>query len=141
MLRVVVHPAPVTDRGGARVVLEEVPTTFPTLRQVWVDRGDQGTLLGWAQQTLGVTLTVVKRTVAWLGHHCRLSNDDEQLPSTEEAWSSTTMTLLVAVGWPNDLFKHPLDEVQLFSALNRLIATVNVELAIEALQMGPNRAR
>jgi putative transposase len=53
LLRVIVHPATVTDRGGARIVLEEVPTTFPALRRAWVDMGYQGTQLSWAQQMLG----------------------------------------------------------------------------------------
>jgi putative transposase len=84
-----------------------------------------GPLLDCAQQTLGVTLTVVKRpqrwvwvladvepppvsrltilprrwvverTFAWLGRYRRLSKDYEQLPATEEAWIYAAMTQLM----------------------------------------------
>lgn len=66
VLRAVVHPANIADRDGARRVLEQVPTTFPDLRQVWVDAGYRGQLVTWAEQTLGLTLTVVQRPRRWV---------------------------------------------------------------------------
>jgi len=61
VLRAVVHPANVVDRDGAREVLHAVPTPFPTLAHVWVDAGYRGQLIPWAEETLGLTLTVVQR--------------------------------------------------------------------------------
>lgn len=121
----VVHPANVADRDGARAVLAPVPELFPTLHHVWADMGYQGRLLTWAQTTLGVHLIVVKRprrwvrlptgeeaapapafsvlprrwvverTFAWLGRYRRLSKDYEELPATEEAWIYLAMTRLM----------------------------------------------
>jgi putative transposase len=66
VLRAVVHPANVADREGARAVLAAVPTTWPDLRQIWVDAGYQGQVLSWAEHTLGLTLTVVRRPRRWV---------------------------------------------------------------------------
>ena len=120
-----VHPANVADRDGARAVLAPLPQLFPTLHHVWADMGYQGRLLTWAQTTLGVQLTIVKRprrwvrvpageepepapaftvlprrwvverTFAWLGRHRRLSKDYEALAATEEAWIYLAMTRLM----------------------------------------------
>jgi putative transposase len=49
LLRAVVHPANLADRAGGRTVLECLPAELPTLQRVWVDMGDQGRLLDWAQ--------------------------------------------------------------------------------------------
>jgi putative transposase len=122
VLRAVVHPANVSDRDGAQAVLHTLPEQFPSISQIWVDMGYQGRLLDWATQTLGVTLTVVKRprrwtraldpppllpltvlprrwvverTFAWLGRNRRLSKDYEQLPATEETWIYAAMTQLM----------------------------------------------
>jgi transposase len=123
----VVHPADVADREGARAVLAPLPELFPTLHHVWADMGYQGRLLTWAQATLGVHLSIVKRprrwvrmpageapapvpaftvlprrwvverTFAWLGRHRRLSKDYEALAATEEAWIYLAMTRLMLV--------------------------------------------
>jgi putative transposase len=125
VLRVVVHPANVADRDGARIMLDRLHAAFPTIERIWVDMGYRGALLEWAQETLGLTLTVVKRpgrwvrvpanqeppplapmtilprrwvverTFAWLGRYRRLSKDYEQLPATEEAWIYAAMTQLM----------------------------------------------
>jgi putative transposase len=125
LLRAVVHPADVADREWAKLVLHDLAMRLPMVRQVWVDMGDQGHLLDWAQQTLDLTLTVVKRprrwmrgpvgeepppatpwtvlprrwvverTFAWLGRNRRLSKDDEHLAATEEAWIYAAMTQLM----------------------------------------------
>lgn len=125
ILRVVVHPANVADRDGARTVLAPLPQLFPTLHHVWADMGYRGRLLTWAQTTLGVQLTIVQRprrwvrlpadeepapappftvlprrwaverTFAWLGRHRRLSKDYEELPATEEAWIYLAMSRLM----------------------------------------------
>lgn len=125
VLRAVVHSASVADRDGARAVLHDVADAFPHLQHVWVDMGYQGRLVDWTRETLGLTLTVVKRprrwvrvpvdeepppappltvlprrwvverTFAWLGRNRRLSKDYEQLPATEEAWIYAAMTQLM----------------------------------------------
>ena len=61
VLRVVVHPANVTDRDGARLLLADVPTRWPTLRRLWVDAGYTGCLLHWVREELGLQVEVVKR--------------------------------------------------------------------------------
>lgn len=38
---------------------------------------------------------VVERTFAWLGRYRRLSKDDEELPTAEEAWISLAMSMLM----------------------------------------------
>lgn len=76
MLRVVVHPANVADRDGAMDVLQAVPASYPDLATVWVDMGYRGRLLSWAEQTLGLTLIVVKRPRRWI----RVPADQEPAP-------------------------------------------------------------
>ena len=76
MLRTVVHPANIPDQAGARTLLQAVPADFPDLRQIWVDAGYRGRLLDWAEQRLGLTLTVVQRPRRWV----RLPSDQEPLP-------------------------------------------------------------
>lgn len=73
VLQAVVHAANITDRDGARMVLAGVPSTFPALTHVWVDAGYSGQLVPWAEQTLGLTLTVVKRPRRWV----RVPSDEE----------------------------------------------------------------
>ncbi len=65
VLQVVVHPANVSDRDGARMVLAAIPATLPALTQVWADAGYSGQLIPWAEQTLGLTLTAVKCPRRW----------------------------------------------------------------------------
>jgi putative transposase len=76
VLRAVVHPANIPDQTGARTLLQAVPADFPDLRQIWVDAGYRGRLLDWAEQRLGVTLTVVQRPRRWV----RLPCDQEPPP-------------------------------------------------------------
>lgn len=70
------HAANLSDRDGARQVLASVPEYCPTLQQIWVDAGYTGGLVDWAKQTLGLTLTVVKRPSRWV----RLPADQEPPP-------------------------------------------------------------
>lgn len=70
------HAANLSDRDGARQVLATVPAHFPSLQHIWVDAGYTGELVTWAQQRLGLTLTVVKRPSRWV----RLPADQEPPP-------------------------------------------------------------
>ncbi len=95
LLRVVVHPANVQDRAGARLVLERLAPN-PRLKEIRVDQGyDSQPLAEWCQQSLHAILSitkrdphttgfvvqkgrwVVERTFAWLGRYRRLSKDYE----------------------------------------------------------------
>lgn len=57
----VVHPAAVQDRDGAKLVLEQVKDRMPRLERVWADGGYQGALVAWVAEKTGWTLEIVKR--------------------------------------------------------------------------------
>lgn len=57
--RVVVHPANLHDRLGAKLVLGALGSAFPRLRQVWADQGSTGALGEWSREQLGINLEVV----------------------------------------------------------------------------------
>jgi putative transposase len=46
VLKVVVHPAALHDRVGAKQVLQGLPADFPQLEHIWADQGDAGALRG-----------------------------------------------------------------------------------------------
>jgi putative transposase len=106
VLAVVVHPADVQDRDGAKLVWEKAKHSFSRLRLIWADGGYAGKLLEWVRSLRGqrrLRLEVVKRsddvkgfkvlprrwvverTFGWLGRNRRLSKDYEYLPQTSEA--------------------------------------------------------
>jgi transposase len=66
VLRAVVHPANIADRDGAEVVLAGITTRFPTLRHLWVDAGYAGKAVAWIEQTLGLSVTVVRKPRRWV---------------------------------------------------------------------------
>jgi putative transposase len=102
LLAVVVHPADVQDRDGAKLVLETVRRQLPRLQLIWADGGYAGQLIAWVRKRCGWILQtvlrpvgvkgfvvlprrgVVERTFAWLGRYRRLSKDYERLPETSE---------------------------------------------------------
>lgn len=105
ILAVVVHPADVQDRDGAKLVLEKIIGAFRRLRLIWADGGYAGRLVEWVLQLRRrgkVTLEIVKRnddvsgfkvlpkrwiverTFGWLGRWRRLSKDYELLCETSE---------------------------------------------------------
>ena len=57
----VVHPASVSDREGARLLLADVGLRWPSLRKLWFDAGYTGRLLDWVRTELGLQAEVVKR--------------------------------------------------------------------------------
>ena len=114
LLAVVVHPADLQDRDGARLVLARLGGRFPRLRHLWADAGYAGPKLGdWVQATTPWDLEIVRRaepgagfqllprrwvverTFAWLGRHRRLGKDYEVRPDTTEAWIHVAMTGLM----------------------------------------------
>jgi len=62
LLTVVVHPANLQDREGARLVLAGLPARFPRLRHLWADQAYTGPLLDWIQEQVGWTVEVVERS-------------------------------------------------------------------------------
>jgi putative transposase len=66
VLRVVVHPANVTDRDGARLLLADAPIRWPSLQRLWVDAGYTGRLLTWIREELGLRVDIVKRPSRWV---------------------------------------------------------------------------
>jgi putative transposase len=56
----VVHPADITDRLGAKLLLEPLKGQWPRLQLIWADAAYQGALEGWVQETLGWTLAIVR---------------------------------------------------------------------------------
>ncbi len=113
VLVVVVHPADVQDRDGAKLVLESVKDKLPRLALIWADGGYAGQLITWVKTTCNWVLEIVRRsddmkgfvvlprrwvverTFAWLGKYRRLSKDYEALPETSEAMIYTAMTHLM----------------------------------------------
>jgi putative transposase len=61
ILDVLVHPANITDRQGAKLLLEPLKGVFPRLKLIWADSGYAGKLEEWVKHTLGWTLEIVKR--------------------------------------------------------------------------------
>jgi putative transposase len=102
---VVVHPANIQDRDGAKLVLEKIRHAFSRLRLIWADGGYAGRLINWVrslreQRKLRLEIVkrsddvkgfkilphrwVVERTFGWLGRNRRFSKDYEYLPETSE---------------------------------------------------------
>jgi len=105
LLKVVVHPADVQDRDGAKWVFTALPETlWERLKKVWADGGYRGALADWLKQFHDVVLEVVERpadqpgfillpkrwvverTFAWLDSYRRLSKDYEYYTDNSEAW-------------------------------------------------------
>lgn len=110
ILLVLVHPADVQDRDGARVLLGALAGRFSRLQLVWADGGYAGQLVAWVMLTFGSRLRleivrrteehrfsvvrhrwIVERTFGWLGRCRRLSKDYEALTGTSENWIRLAM--------------------------------------------------
>jgi transposase len=68
VLNVVVHPADVPDRDGARLVLDSSEEEeFPRLEHLWADAGYRGAALReWITERLGLSLEIVQRRRRWM---------------------------------------------------------------------------
>ena len=114
LLEVVVHPADVQDRDGAKLVLERAKDKYPDLKLIWADGGYRGKLIEWTKDTCDWTLQivqrnddvsgfevvprrwVVERTFGWLNRYRRLSKDYEAKPETTETLIKVAMIHLMA---------------------------------------------
>ena len=61
LLAVVVHPANIQDRDGAKLVLARLKGRFPRLALIRADGGYAGQLVSWVQTALRCILEIVKR--------------------------------------------------------------------------------
>jgi len=113
LLDVLVTPASVQDRDGARRLLTGLAGFCKKLRLIWVDGAYRGPLVDWVAQKFSFRLEpvshpkgqkgfvllarrwVVERTFAWLNLHRRLSKDYERLPQSSEAFIYIAMTRIM----------------------------------------------
>lgn len=101
-MAVVVHPANLQDREGARLVIQRLGTRFRRLRLIVADGAYAGRFVHWVRGWYGRLVQIVQRhpsgrflvlpkrwiverTFAWLGKYRRLSKDYETLTQHSEA--------------------------------------------------------
>jgi transposase len=113
LLSVVVHPADVQDRDGARSVLRQARRLFPFVERIFADAGYQGPRVAKAVAQTGcwhleivkrnelhkfVVLPkrwIVERTFAWISRHRRLARDFERYAVTVAAFIRLAMIRLM----------------------------------------------
>jgi len=112
VLMVLVHPADIQDRDGARLLTEQLKCGLPRLRMLFADGGYAGQLVDWFWESVRWTLTIVKRTAdvgfhvlpkrwivertfAWITQYRRHSRDYEELPASSEAMIYISMIRLM----------------------------------------------
>jgi len=106
---VVVHPADVQDRDGARALLRQSRASFPFIARIFADAGYQGPKMAAAVAATGtwkleivkrtdahrfVVLPkrwVVERTFAWIARNRRLARDFERYTRTVVAFIRLAM--------------------------------------------------
>ncbi len=111
---VVVHPADVQDRDGARLVLRNLKRRWmKRVQLIWADGGYAGGFVEWVRRQYRWSVEIVKkreeakgfevlphrwiveRTFAWFGHYRRLSKDYEFHPATSETMILLAMSYLM----------------------------------------------
>ena len=109
LLSVVVHPANVQDRDGARELLRTARRSFPFIERVFADAGYQGAKMAKVVADTGCwTIEIVKRsdlhkfvvlpkrwiverTFAWISRYRRLARDFERYAATVAAFVRLAM--------------------------------------------------
>jgi putative transposase len=109
LLCLVVHPANLQARDGAKLLLRKAQGLFPKLRLIWADGGYAGKLSAWVLGVCGWVLEIVKRsdtakgwvlwprrwvverTFGWLSQCRALARDYEFHPETSEALIQVAM--------------------------------------------------
>lgn len=113
ILAVVVHPANIQDRDGAKLLLSKA-LKYGWLRCIFADGGYAGMLIKWVKQLFGKQGTrleivskigggfhvlpkrwIVERTFAWLNHYRRLSKDYEVNTSHSEGFIYIALSRLM----------------------------------------------
>src|SRR3954462_560088 len=61
LLCVLVHPANIQDRDGAKLLLSKAQGRFPRLQPIWADGGYAGKLIAWAWRACGWLIRIVRR--------------------------------------------------------------------------------
>lgn len=113
LLQVLVHPANIPEREGARMLLEQLRFPAGRLRLIWADAGYSGPeFFGWVKKQHGARVEivnriapkifevlprrwVVERTFGWWNRWRRLSKDYEQNPRSSEAWIHIVMIAIM----------------------------------------------
>jgi len=113
LLAVVVLPANIQDRDGAKYLLGRVKGSLPRLQVIWADGAYGGKLISWVKEKCGWVLQtilrpvgvkgfvalpkrwVVERTFGWLGRYRRLSKDYEYHTHTSETMIQIAMIRLM----------------------------------------------
>ena len=113
LLQVVVSAANVSEKAGAKLLLEKTKGQFPRLQKIFADGGYDGKdfiaavkedyQLDWEvvkrKQEKGFKVLpwrwIVERTLAWLTRYRRLTIDYEVLPATSEAFIYAAMVRLM----------------------------------------------
>ena len=111
IIALVVHPADIQDRDGAKLLIRQLGTRFRRLEVIFADGGYAGKFVHWAEGLYFRAVEIVKRTdlhrfvvlpkrwivertFAWLGKYRRLAKDYETLPECSEAMILIAMTNL-----------------------------------------------
>jgi transposase len=66
VLKAVVHPANITDREGAKLVLGDLKGRFPRMKHLWLDAGYTGSLKHGIAENLGWKAEIVNRPRRWV---------------------------------------------------------------------------
>ena len=67
LLKVVSHPANLSDRDGAKLLLSGIKEAFPRLTIIWADQGyTGGPLHDWVRENLGCELAVTNKPCKWV---------------------------------------------------------------------------
>lgn len=112
LLDVVVHPAHIQDRDGAKKLLRHARSVVGTLEKIFADGGYAGKLIDWVRTHCNTTLEIVKRndphrfvvlakrwiverTLSWLSKARRLAREYETTPQSEEGMIYVAMIHLM----------------------------------------------
>jgi transposase len=109
LVGVLVHPASVQDRDGARALIEAAAARRWRVKKVWADAGYAGSLGEWARERWGWVMDIVRRrdgavgfevqhwrwiverTLGWISRHRRLAKDYERKPETTTGFMYVAM--------------------------------------------------
>jgi putative transposase len=61
IIKVKVHSAKVPDQDGLRLLLESALTEISRLKHLWLDAGYEGRGKRWVEETLGLSVEVVRK--------------------------------------------------------------------------------